>query len=52
LYALNLSKGNDDNSNGVPGVYIGIIVGVSAIVILILITMVVYLLYAFKRGRM
>jgi len=44
-----LSK--DDNSSEIPGVYIGVIVGVSAIVIIILVIMILYCIYACTIGR-
>lgn len=50
--AVCIGQGNEgDDSSGIPGVYIGIIVGVSAIVIIIFVVMVLYCLYAFKRGK-
>ena len=50
---LLLCKGNnDDSSNDVPGVYIGIVVGVSIIVIIILTIMTIYCFYALRKGRM
>lgn len=52
-YVVLLScKGNDDSSNDIPGAYIGIVVGVSIIMIIILAIMTIYCFYALRKGTM